>query len=286
MKKTTFYFLSFISIALFSSCDETESVVYNPGDGSLDVLVSFASTITSLPITVDATGSIEVIVNASALATTDRTVDLVQGAPTSTPAIAGSFTLPTSVTIPANSYTGTFTINGTDVAGVDTSTRTFVVEFADSAIFSEGSSLTVNAFQICPVPPTFMVGNYQLQNLTQVFNGRPNFRAGIFTITAPSETERVLSTSLLGTAATPGNTIPVTLNLVCNELLLSETGPSPTLSCQAGGAAPFIRYGRATTPGTYDINGGDATFLVTFDFDVTASCGNPRPDQTFLLIKQ
>jgi len=264
--------------ALLSSC-EPDVVIYDGAGGKS--LVTFESTSYALPITIDATGFVDINVFVSTISSTERTFGLAVNNDATT-IIPGSVTIPTTVTIPANSYEGTVRLNGTDIVGVETSAELLVLTVVADDVTAVGLPTIVSVFQVCPIPATFLIGAYTLTNLSGVIgpgNGTVNFAAGPVTLTAPTETTRVFNAAALpGFRPTPAVN---TLNLVCNDITLLETGPNPGIACTAG---LNIRYGPATTQSQYDLT-DDSSIIITYDEDILGSCGGPFADQSFILIK-
>lgn len=276
------YLIAIAIAALVTSCEPDKVIYGGDQDSGGKSLVSFENTSYQLPIVIDATGTLDIKVFVSSLATTDRTFGLAINDTDST-IIPGSVNVPATVTIPANSYEGTVTVVGTDIAGVDTTAKTLIIDIVESDTNAAGLSTTLTVFQVCPVPPTYMTGNYQVQNLSQRFAGRPFLREGVFPVTAPDEFTRQFTTSLLVLTPAMSPNAPINLSLVCNEIIFQPV--TIGLSCQAGGAPPTITYGPASNPGTYDVPSGDGLFLVTYNFDINGSCGAVTEDVTFLFTK-
>lgn len=261
---------------LLSAC-EAEEKIYTGGEGTL---VGFEQTTYNLEINIDDVGELRAKVNVSTASPETRTFNVnVVADPEVTTAIAGSYNVPATVTIPANSYSGEIVITGTDVAGVDTDPLTLVIELEEGASFSTGPRATITVNQVCPIPPTYLTGNYQITNLATRF-GRPLIETKVAAITSPSPTSRRFTNKLLG-MTTDSN---VTLNLVCNMFVLSEV--STNLSCQPAAAPPVITYGPATNNSTYNLS-DDSTFIINFNFDINASCANNGAwvNQSFIMTK-
>ncbi|WP_167343213.1 hypothetical protein [Nonlabens sp. SY33080] len=279
MKNLKYSFIAIATLFLIIGC-EYEPKVFD-GNGDL-TLVQFSRSTYDLEIIIDATGELNIPVQSSTVSSTDRTFN-VNVVNDGTTAITGSYSVPTSVTIPANEYEGTLTISGNDVAGVDTNAETLIIELEEGADFASGGNAIISVFQICPVPDTFMIGDYTITDLAGVIgpgNGTENFESGTVTLSASSATGRSFSVAMLpGFRPTPGD---VTINLICGNFILAETGPNPGIGCSAAD----IRFGAATTPTSYPLDfSDDSLFIVTYDEDILGSCGGPFPDQSFLLQK-
>lgn len=264
MKKIKFI-LAMVCIAGITSCEDFENKVFDNVNGK--TLASFGSLTYDLPITINATGSADLQVNVTTVSDVDRTFDIAVDLANST-AVVGSYAVPTSVTIPAGQYSGTLTLTGTDVAGVETTPETLTLNIVSGEGTAVGPATVVSVFQICPVPSTYMVGQYQITNLVSRF-GRALIETKVATITAPSPTTRAFSNKLLGGTSDSN----VVLSLICNEIIFTQV--SSTLQCTAGN---LIQYGPATNNSTYDVT-DDSLFLVNYNFDITNSCA-ASPTQT------
>ncbi|WP_124980115.1 hypothetical protein [Nonlabens xiamenensis] len=279
MKNISKFLFAFLAIALIG-CEE-DLVIYDNVNGP--ALVAFSNSSFDLEIEIDATGSVTVPVNVSTISDMDRTFNIeVSQDPEENTLVDMSVMIPSTVTIPANSYTGEVVITGQDVPGVDTAVETVVLRIEDGAGFSVGQPTTINVFQVCPIPADYMVGDYSLFNLSGVVgpgNGTENFESGTVTLSVGSSpSQRVFSAAIYpGFRPTAVNN---TINLVCGNLVLGQTGPSPALGCTA---TPLL-FGPATNQTTYDLS-DDTNIIVAYNEDIDGSCGGPFANQAILLQK-
>lgn len=239
--KNIFKFLGLALAILMVSC-EADPVIYN---GNNNPLIAFSSPSYNLEIVIDATGSLDVPVNASSLSSTDRTVG-VEVVLDETTALTGSYSVPATVTIPANEYTGILTINGTDIAGVDTSALSLTIALTPGSGFTAGPNATVNVFQICPVDETFFTGNYQMTHL--VFNG-----FGVPTFGFAKQVDLL----------NPGGTTRTFVAPYAPDLgAFSDVTWSFSLSCNEviWGASQDALVGCAATPANIELSTADAAF--------------------------
>ncbi|MDP5077486.1 MAG: hypothetical protein NWQ19_05300 [Nonlabens sp.] len=264
MKKL--FFLGLLSVATLSSCDrETELRTVNTSS-SASALVSFSNTNYDFPVEINTSGTtFDVPVNVSTLSTEARTFNVVVEADSD--ADPANYSVPGSVTIPANSYNGILQVTGNDVT-LETTTTTIVISLIGDDLVNAGPSANIRLFQVCPVPSDYMVGQYQITNLVSRF-GRSLIETKVATITAPSPTSRAFSNKLLGGSSDSN----VVLSLVCNEIIFTQV--SSTLQCTTGN---LIQYGPATNNSAYDVT-DDSLFLVNYNFDITNSCA-ASPTQT------
>ncbi|PQJ30830.1 hypothetical protein BST92_02290 [Nonlabens arenilitoris] len=279
MKKIKYISLALAFIAALSSCDETEPIIYNGGG---DALITFSQSQYNLEIVIDDVGDLEVPVNASTLSSEDRTFN-IEVVMDGTTALDGSYSVASSVTIPANQYQGTFTINGTDIAGVDTNPLDLVIGITDGDGYVTGSNSIVKVLQICPVDETFFTGDYQMLHL--VFNGFgvPTFGSGkMVELERPAGNTRTFDAPYgpdLGTFST----VTWEFNLSCNEIVWSASQDA-LVGCAATAAnIELSTADPAFGNGTYDpLN--DATFTMNFVDDDVDDCG-ARTNVSILMTK-
>ena len=275
MKKLSYIFLTLTVFAGLMSCDENEAPIY---DGSGTPLVSFVDSSVNLEIVIDDNGSVPVSVSVSSLSSEDRTFDLTVNVD-ETDAPAGSYTVPTSVTIPANSYFGEFTITGTD-NNVDTTPTTLTVSFADGVVNS--GDLSVSVFQVCPVPSGYLSGQYQLTNLTNTL-GIPDFSDDVIDIMEVSEFTRSFDNVVNPFNASSAE-VTVTFDLICNEIIFRPFQTNLNLRCT--GDANQLSYGPRSNSTAYDPNvaGSDDSLILTYQANVGSTCGGSPNDNAVVLI--
>ena len=111
-------FLSLTLLLFFSSCDEeVDRVIYDGIAASDRTLLTLPESSFNLPVVDSESSSIDITINASTISSSDRTFDIELDVDETT-ANMDAFTLPTSVTIPADSYEGILTVNWTDAGGL------------------------------------------------------------------------------------------------------------------------------------------------------------------------
>ncbi|KEZ94203.1 baseplate J/gp47 family protein [Nonlabens ulvanivorans] len=276
--KNIFKYLGVALAILMVSC-EADPLIYN---GNNNPLISFSSPSYNLEIVIDATGSLDVPVNSSSLSSTDRTVG-VEVIVDDTTALAGSYSVPATVTIPANEYSGILTIDGTDIAGVDTSALTLVIGLTPGSGFTTGPNATISVFQVCPVDPAFFTGDYQMTHL--VFNGFgvPTFGFGtVVTLSNSGGTSRTFPAPY---APDLGSFSAVTweFGLSCNEVVWTATQDSG-IGCAATPANIELSTADAAFGnGAYDpLN--DASFTMNLVDDDADDCG-ARTNVSILMTK-
>lgn len=140
MKKIFKYILMAAIVGFAYNCEEDVT------DGSVNY-VTFERGPVSFAIAKDATTTRDFKVYAGNKTGSDRTYTvLVNESSTLTP----SYSVPGTVTIPANSNEGNLTISVTDDDTLEFVSQTLIVEFQDQAGVSLGDALTINVAEECP----------------------------------------------------------------------------------------------------------------------------------------
>ena len=275
MKKTKILLLSLILVSFFA-CDKDDANVNNVYDNvNGQTLISFQGNSSDLAVTIDDVGSVDITVEASTVSSSDRTVSISID-PESTANPENYSLSSTTITIPANEYFGSVTINGVDNS-VDTTAETIILNI-DST--SEASTLgtsthTVNIFQVCPVPSDYFVGSYLIEQMTPQIDGYSLSHGSVVEVYIPagaSSTVRAFQTEAYITYCS-GSFFEFRVNMVCNEFIV----PSQNTTCACGNFSDW--WSAATTPDTYDIGAGDDVLFVTFTDDTQADCGTPAQTQ-------
>lgn len=262
MKKLSLL-LAFITVI---SCGDVEDKIYS---GSLEekTFLSTSQSAYSLPVAIDATGEIAIKLNSSTISSSDRvyTLSIVTDETTANPL---TYNLPSSVTIPANSYSGTILVEGMDNGLVDNNIKSLVFlinpNSADESL--DNSKITISLFEFCPIPEGSFVGNYLIEELTPFVDGPTLDHGQVVELTATSATGRTFLTRNYPTYCTT-TLRAFNFSLVCNQVVVDADQRS-TCGCSADG----LFFGPATTPSTYDAN-DDSMFELTFTNDVTSDCG-------------
>lgn len=259
-----------------SSCDENEQPYYDGTGSDAKTFIAFTKSTYNLPVVIDDAGSVTLTIIASTLSDSDRTYNLVLDAENTT-ADASTYALPSTVTIPANSYEGTMTVNGMDNNLVEPQAKQIVFSLSG---FSDNEStdvedITVNVFEICPVPEDYLVGNYILDDS----NG--NFGTGVpVTVSIGNDptVRQFVATFLPGSGV--DQDVNVTINLVCNTFVLDAVNINVT--CQQGGPG-FIIDTAGANNSSYSL-ADDLLVTVNYTEDPLQSCGAPSI-QYFTLTK-
>jgi hypothetical protein len=274
--------LLFATAALVSC--EHDDPIYT-GEGNAKGYVSLPATTFELPVVIDTDSVFQIPVYVSSLSDTDRVFD-IEFIPQEDPSLEANienYDLPDTVTIPAGEYVGTLEITAEDIS-IESSERfiSFRIDEENTELLNfEDETYTLSLFQICPVPPTFLVGTYDIGDVVATIgpaNGTENIAAGTYEVTATSPTTREFTAAVL--PAFRPTPVPIVLNLVCNEIRLGITDPGG-LSCN-GGASDYV-FGPAGNPTLYDVeNGTDDFFIVEYTEDPNGSCGGPFASSFFM----
>jgi hypothetical protein len=140
MKKTINILLIIVSLVLFQNCEDDQF------ETSLSY-VTFGDSTYSTGVDVGGSNTIDVTVFSNKNVASDVTFNVVVDE--SSTAAAGSYNVPSSVTIPSGSNKGTFTIGLSDV-NLGIGVNKLVLKFDDvDAAFASGNSTTVEYIQNC-----------------------------------------------------------------------------------------------------------------------------------------
>ena len=282
MKKLIIPFLLVMTL-VFQSCEETQSPIY---DGS-QTLAYFPSASATLEVLINETGEITVPVSASTLSTSDRTVSVTVNAGGTT-ATAGQYSFNGSVTIPANEYSGSFVVTGIDdgltTAGVTLSLSTESI--SDGGVGSP-RTLDITIVEICPVDPTFAVGDYTLNHIgggIPAAGFAPTMGDGVTVTLVPgtASTERVFNVKFYPTFGFANPPVDFSFNLVCEATTVNGIINNGVSGVGCGSSIPM---GPSANAGTYSA-ADDTTMTLIFIEDVEgASCGT-EAETTVRLTKQ
>ncbi len=267
-----FLTLVFVFVAIIG-CEE-DLVIFDNENG--ETLVAFGVSSIDLPITIDATGVIEVPVNVSTVSSSERTfaVSVVED---ETTAPQGSYSVG-SVTIPANAYNGTLTINGTD-NNVETTPENLVIEFAEGSGFVTEGQLTVSVFQVCPVEETAFTGMYEISIVAPgVFGGGTYGAEGTVVDISASGLTRTFTANYFGDARFPRD---FTFTLVCNEIVIARADQN--VGC-AGNTVNLVTGPPTGANGTYDAT-DDSSFTINITDNVDSDCGGSPVQASYIFTK-
>lgn len=138
MKKYFKYFAIFTAVLLFN-CESDDGT-------TLTNYVGFETDPLSLKVTKDATSTIDISVYASEKVAAERSYSLQVDA---TSSLKANYVVPATVTIPANSNVGTFTVSVTDDDTLAFIDQTLVIGFKGEPGTNFGDKITVNVSEAC-----------------------------------------------------------------------------------------------------------------------------------------
>lgn len=176
MKKYLILFIVAVSTSLFVGCDlETDHVPPN--------YVSFEDTSLAFDVHENESESYEVTLYTGNITGNDRTFEInVEGASTLD---AGAYTVPSSVTVPANTNEATFNVDVTG-SGIDNAGDVLVLSLGQEEGLYTGNNLTLNIGKICDFDASSWAGTY---SVSEVFTAGNN--AGLSLAAAFGESYQV-----------------------------------------------------------------------------------------------
>ena len=272
--------ISFLALTIFA-CEDAEEVIYNGQAAENRTFLSFPSSTFSLPVNVDSSASLEILLNSSTMSDVDRTYSLsLNTEEEATTANPMTYALPSTVVIPANSYQGSFIIEGMDNGLLDSSIKTIAFSLSglgDTEDIDE-NNLVVNIFEVCPVDAGLFLGDYTITNLSGPgVLGCPIFpENGVVTLElGASELARTFVAEYVLDCGFGSFPTQFSFTLVCNEIVFDfvDTG----LTCDQG-TPTTLTVQQGDVAGAYDAT-NDNSFTLQVTDNVDSDCGG-GPTQT------
>lgn len=164
MKKFILILAAFVGLV---GCDADEQATYSNDQA----FIAFKSNIYDLKVPIDASNTIDLVLQASNKVSTDRTYNVVI-VPTETDANPLTYSFPATFTIPANSYTGNLTVTGTDNSLVDANIKKLTLKisgFGANESF-DSDKVVVNIVEFCAVDLAVFPGDF----ISSTWWGDPN----------------------------------------------------------------------------------------------------------------
>ena len=158
MKKFILILAAFVGLV---GCDADEQATYSNDQA----FIAFKSNIYDLKVPIDASNTIDLVLQASNKVSTDRTYNVVI-VPTETDANPLTYSFPATFTIPANSYTGNLTVTGTDNSLVDANIKKLTLKisgFGANESF-DTDKVVVNIVEFCAVDLAVFPGDFKSAN--------------------------------------------------------------------------------------------------------------------------
>lgn len=281
MKKIKIVLISvFTVMATLTSCEENV-VIYDPATGQ--TLAFFSNSSSNLPVLIDQSATVDLELGVSTLSSSDRSVDIsIDPSSTADPL---NYTIPSSVTIPANEYFGYLTVSAVDNT-IETTAETIKINIGtvDGAEVAGNASHTISLFQVCEITPGTFVGDYLIEQLTPInpCDGVQLFEDQVVAVASTGETSRSFAAIYLEGISSTFPDLKINFSLVCNDVIVGVSVSN--LSC---GTPPAIDVGPATTPANYDSQ-DDSVFELTLTEYYTSDggCGCDPYETTFRFTKQ
>lgn len=270
MKK--FAILLIGALFILSSCEETESPIYD--QGSQQTLVSFGSTSSSVGLLPGQSTTTTIELNVSRQSSVERTVT-ISVAEASTSGVE-NYSLPATVTIPANSYFATFEVAITD-GSLELTPSTIIINLdsIDDGGNTTTDTHTISAFELAP-----LTGSYLIEQVSAEIDGPTLSTGTVVEVSYVSSTQRSFETANYPNYCSTPNTFTFDLvGGITGDIVVPVQDSNCPCSSGANWFGPAIG-----TNATYDLN-DDAVFFVTFADDVQADCG-PVQDTTYRFTKQ
>ncbi len=245
--------------AILVSCEQ-DKVIFDESQ----TFVRFEEANPTVSVPIGRSASVEVPITVSSLSSSERSI-AVEVIEEETTVESGQYTLG-SIVVPANSYEGMLKIDVED-SGAESDAKVLVLHVPNSAEVSGGNAkLTVNVFQICPIPNTAFVGNYYMEQIAPIpflFGQSTLTHDTVVAVTAESDTRRTFDTFTFPYWCST-EIIPFKFDLVCGKIIV----PIQDGNCGCGDIGYFAP---AVTPSTYDLD-DDNVFELTFTGDASEAC--------------
>lgn len=161
MNKFLYTLIAAVGLSLFTGCSYEDDI-------SEPNYVTFESESKAISVVDTESETLEVTIYTGNITGADRTFEIIVDE-TST-LDASTYTLPETVTVPANSNEGTFSVE-IQGSGIDNEGDVLVLELPEDAELSAGDPLTISVLKICPFDASGWVGTYDVE---EVFTGGQN----------------------------------------------------------------------------------------------------------------
>lgn len=150
MKKIAIILTLFLSVGLFTNCEENDETA-----GVLDINYVGFEARPLIGVDPSATVTEEIKIATSTTASADRTFNIVVNADMTT-ADASAYSVPSSVTVPANSNIGTFDLGVVGPNINPSGSDMLVLDFASQEGLQVSASMEINLKQVCPNPEVIL----------------------------------------------------------------------------------------------------------------------------------
>lgn len=273
MRKITIVITIVTLVTSLISCDE-DVIVFDNVNGQTMVKFDESSAV-PLSVEIGTSETISLTLSSSVVSEIDRTVSLSVDEELTT-LQSDAYNFNSNAIIPAGEYSTEVEIEVSDT-GLDFTKVFDLVLNIDGISDSNSVSIpskkqTVSVGISCPIPADFMVGDYQIADVSGAIgpaNGTSNFASNTVTLEANGST-RTFTAGVLPAFNSEIET--VTINLNCDVFQIGDVDPS--LACTSGVSYIFTATDRDDSS-TYSINGSDDFFIINYVEDPEGSCGGP-----------
>lgn len=151
-------FILIFAVALgMAGCSADDQATYSDDKA----FIAFKSNVYDLKVPINASNSVDLVLQASNKVSTDRTynVELITSETDANPA---TYSFPATFTIPANSYTGNLTVTGTDNSLVDANIKKLTLKVSGYGVNESFDSdrVVVNIVEFCAVDLATFSGDF------------------------------------------------------------------------------------------------------------------------------
>lgn len=151
-------FILIFAVALgMAGCTADDQATYSDDKA----FIAFKSNVYDLKVPINASNSVDLVLQASNKVSTDRTysVELITSETDANPA---TYSFPATFTIPANSYTGNLTVTGTDNSLVDANIKKLTLKVSGYGVNESFDSdrVVVNIVEFCAVDLATFSGDF------------------------------------------------------------------------------------------------------------------------------
>lgn len=268
--KTLFKLLAIAFI--FTSCEDTEPIIYNGNFNQNDTYLSFSKSVYTLPVERDGVGELTVVFNSSTVTDTDRVYNIEVALPDNESAAnPQTFTVPATVTILAGSYQGFLNITGVDNNLVDATIKTFTITVTntdETFEYSDSLTATVNVYEVCNILDDFL-GAYQVSMPNLNLTDTPFIGSEVVLQEGDSPFERVITVeSPYIDYGVPS--IQLTISLACGSSSFNDLPFDTGLACSTGNN--LIVINDQNNIGSYNTE-DDSSFTIRVIENSASACG-------------
>jgi len=168
MKKIIYLLLFVILILGSNSCDDK----IDGGTNSLNY-ITFQTKIPNILVEKDGSTSADINIYTTQVTSSDRTFSIIVDALSS--ADPASYTIPTSVTIPANSNVGVLTVSVSDI-NIGEDGENLILKFESADGLFTGQQVTIKMMRFCPFDINDFVGTWNVDDFSDYDGAIPTYQ--------------------------------------------------------------------------------------------------------------